>query len=579
MVLDISGVETSFEILDVIEFDSTRKRMSVIIRTKDGIHLYCKGADNVMFERLSSTNSNEVIDVASKSLIEFSNIGLRTLVICYRLLTDAEYESFSTKWRNAQIALTNRDEEMDRVSSAIECDLIFLGCTAIEDKLQHRVPETIEYLLKAKISLWLLTGDKQETAINIGMSSRLITSHMTLLILSGGDVAECERAMDAMIAQMKSEPGKIYALVVNGDVLAHVFKGVDSVKFLEIGCKCRSVICTRVTPLQKALVVRLVKKNRPNAITLAIGDGANDVSMIQEAHIGVGIMGKEGTQAVRAADYAFGEFRFLQRLLTVHGRYNLLRLSNVILYSFYKNFVFIFIQFLFGFFNNWSGQLVYEELFFTAFNVVFTSFPPLLYAIYERDLEDKDIEAHPELYIEVRNGLYWSKMKIAFWFMMSIFHAGLIFLAVYFTNSQGAIDPEGKSTGYWVQCYLFSTPMLLTITSKLMINTRFYVWIVILFLFLSILASIIIMFMMIILDTLYYTDYATSAVTHALPGYYLLSVLMPAVCIVPDIFFSLYTFSNRSIKSQISPSDTDIMQERRRLRWKVFGKLIADFSS
>jgi phospholipid-transporting ATPase len=320
-------------------------------------------------------------------------------------------------------------------------------------------------------------------------------------------------------------------------VLAHVFKGVDTLKFLEIGCNCRSVICTRVTPLQKALVVKLVKKNRPKCLTLAIGDGANDVSMIQEAHIGVGIMGKEGTQAVRAADYAFGEFRFLQRLLTVHGRYNLLRLSNVILYSFYKNFVFIMIQFLMGFFNNWSGQLVYEELFFTAFNVVFTSFPPLLYAIYERDLEDKDIDAHPELYIEVRNGLFWSEWKIAFWFMISLLHSGLIFLSVYFTNFEGAADNDGYSSGYWVQCYLFSTPMLLTIASKLMVHTRFYVYPIIILMFLSILCNVIIMFLLVILDAYYYTDYATAAITHALPGYYLLSILMPAACIIPDIFF------------------------------------------
>ena len=138
-----------------------------------------------------------------------------------------------------------------------------------------------------------------------------------------------------------------------------VFAGAErsKEKFLAIGKRCKTVICARVTPLQKALVVRLVRRSLKSAITLAIGDGANDVSMIQEAHVGVGIMGKEGTQAVRASDYAFGEFRFLQRLLNVHGRFSYLRMANLILFSFYKNFVFITIQFYFGFVNAWSGQV------------------------------------------------------------------------------------------------------------------------------------------------------------------------------------------------------------------------------
>jgi phospholipid-transporting ATPase len=152
----------------------------------------------------------------------------------------------------------------------------------------------------------------------------------------------------------------VFALVVDGQVLSMVFAGAEQSKekFLIIGKRCKTVICSRVTPLQKALVVRLVRRSLKKSITLAIGDGANDVSMIQEAHVGVGIMGKEGAQAVRAADYAFGEFRFLQRLLNIHGRFSYLRMANLILYSFYKNFVFITIQFYFGFVNAWSGQVL-----------------------------------------------------------------------------------------------------------------------------------------------------------------------------------------------------------------------------
>ena len=357
MTVEITGQEESFEILNVIEFDSARKRMSVIMRTPEGIHIYCKGADNIMFERLGPKNDPKVLEEATNALNEFSNVGLRTLVIGYRKLSEQEYLEFKKAYEGAEVALEGREVELSMASSMVECDFQLLGCTAIEDRLQDKLPETIEYLLNAEIKLWLLTGDKQETAINIGLSSRLINNDMELLILNGASPSQCEANMDEMLLQMKNEPEKIFALVVNGDVLKQVFDGANKQKFLAIGTNCRSVICTRVTPLQKALVVRLVKDNYPNSTTLAIGDGANDVSMIQEAHIGVGIMGKEGTQAVRASDYAFGEFRFLQRLLAVHGRYNYLRLSNLIYFCFYKNFVFILIQFFFGFHNAWTGQV------------------------------------------------------------------------------------------------------------------------------------------------------------------------------------------------------------------------------
>jgi phospholipid-transporting ATPase len=208
MVVEIDNISVDFEILDVIEFDSTRKRMTVIIRTPtDGIHLYCKGADNVMFERLSKTlNEESLLKSAEDELIQYSNIGLRTLAICYKPMTEDSYKNFKERWNAAQVDLKDREGEMEKIAATVECDFKLLGCTAIEDKLQDRVPETIEYLLKAKIRLWLLTGDKQETAINIGLSSRLITSQMKLMILSGKDRQSCETKMDEMIKSMTMDP-------------------------------------------------------------------------------------------------------------------------------------------------------------------------------------------------------------------------------------------------------------------------------------------------------------------------------------------------------------------------------------
>ncbi|KAI8925711.1 hypothetical protein BC831DRAFT_459873 [Entophlyctis helioformis] len=530
------------EILNVIEFTSTRKRMSVIIRTPEGIRLYCKGADNIIMARLSADpklNDASIIAKANDSLVEFSNQGLRTLVIGYRTLSNEEYETFRVQYEEAEQTLENREGRLDEAAQL-----------------------TIEYLLKAGIKLWLLTGDKQETAINIGMSSRLITTDMRLMILASTNPADCDREMDRYLAEMAEAPNRIYALVVNGDVLNHAINGPQKQKFLQIGTRCHSVICTRVTPLQKALVVRLVRSSLRSAVTLAIGDGANDVSMIQEAHVGVGIMGKEGTQAVRAADFAFGEFRFLERLLSVHGRFNYLRMCNLIFFSFYKNLAFITVQWWFGFFNAWSGQTVFEEIFFIAFNVMFTSFPPLAYAIYERDVHDEQIERYPQLYNEVRDGLYWNAYKISSWFTTAILHSVFIFGSAYLTNFEGAVDTAGRSTGYWVQCYLFSTPLLISVLFKMVVMTRHWVWPIWLSLIASMAFNIAIMFGLVILTEIIYTDYNTAAITHALPAYYLLCLLMPALCNVPDIL-GIY------FRGMLRPSDADIVMEESKMQEKM----------
>jgi phospholipid-transporting ATPase len=358
----IQGVSHSYELLTTIEFNSTRKRMSVIVRTPEGIRVYCKGADNIMMARMDQKrNKEKMMKEADEALTKFSNIGLRTLVVGYRDLSESQYQDFKKQFEEAEISLEMREELLDQASEMVENEFILLGCTAIEDKLQDQLPETIENLLKADIKLWLLTGDKQETAVNIGLSSRLINKTMRLLLLNAATPEAAESAMDVMIAEQEAAPpSQVFAMVVDGHVLSLVFAGAEKSKgkFLSIGTRCKTVICARVTPLQKALVVRLVRRSLKSSITLAIGDGANDVSMIQEAHVGVGIMGKEGTQAVRAADYAFGEFKYLQRLLTVHGRFQYLRMSGIILFSFYKNFVFIVPQWYFGFVNAWSGQVI-----------------------------------------------------------------------------------------------------------------------------------------------------------------------------------------------------------------------------
>ena len=222
MEIEVEGRAVVVTILGVVEFNSTRKRMSVIVRLppSEGAHIrvFCKGADNIMMARLStseSVNKAEKIKSANSSLTDFSNIGLRTLVIGYRDLSQAEFDEFKTKWDAAEVNLEgNREELLDKASDMIETNLTLVGCTAIEDKLQDKVPETIENLLQAGIKMWLLTGDKQETAINIGLSSRLIDRTMKVVILASKAVDECERDMDKIIEEQKQAPEVLFSRLI-----------------------------------------------------------------------------------------------------------------------------------------------------------------------------------------------------------------------------------------------------------------------------------------------------------------------------------------------------------------------------
>ncbi|KAJ3061095.1 hypothetical protein HK102_009250, partial [Quaeritorhiza haematococci] len=322
------------------------------------------------------------------------------------------------------------------------------------------------------------------------------------------------------------------ALVVSGEALGHVFSNGLEEPFLHVGTRCHSVICCRVTPLQKAQVVKLVRSSLKKT-TLAIGDGANDVAMIQAANIGVGIMGREGTQAVRASDYAFAEFRFLRRLLSVHGRYSYNRIAQLILYSFYKNLVLITVQWYFGFFSGWSGQGVYEEVFLTSFNVIFTSIPPLMYAIFERDVEEVEgIERYPQLYKEVREGRFWNLWEIGGWMGSALWHSALIFFSVYFIVQDGVLDIDGSVTGYWVQCYMFGTPVLTTVMLKMALATKHWVWLTWASIGGSLLLNVIVMFL---LEALGYLEAGTADINHVLPAYWLTCVWVPVACCLPDL--------------------------------------------
>lgn len=316
-----------YDLLNILEFSSSRKRMSVIVKEPEGrILLFSKGADSVMFKRLAP-DGRKFEEDTRRHINEYSDSGLRTLVLAYRVLDEKEYKEFNEKLNDAKTSVSaDRDEKIEQAADSIEQDLILLGATAVEDKLQKGVPECIDKLAQAGIKIWVLTGDKMETAINIGFACSLLRQGMTQIIVTleqpdiialekNGDKqaiakASKQRVMDQIEDGIEKIPPSTqtstasFALIIDGKSLTYALEDDVKFKFLDLAIKCASVICCRSSPKQKALVTRLVKEVT-HKVTLAIGDGANDVGMLQEADIGVGISGAEGMQVTNSMLYNF----------------------------------------------------------------------------------------------------------------------------------------------------------------------------------------------------------------------------------------------------------------------------------
>ncbi|XP_066840116.1 phospholipid-transporting ATPase IK isoform X4 [Anser cygnoides] len=432
------GVKRTYKVLAMLDFNSDRKRMSVLVRDPQGtIRLYTKGADTVILARLRSRGPSETF--TERALDCFAEETLRTLCLASKVVSEAEYCEWSRRHQEASILLQDRAWQLDSLYEEMEQNLELLGVTAIEDKLQDGVPETIQLLKLGNIKVWVLTGDKQETAMNIGYACKLLTDDMEILEEKEvSEILEAHWVRNSRSSSRKApgsgrlsqqHPGtschKKRALVVSGDFLDKILHtgevlmkeegwlwqwlpcrgATDSQEqgslvekaFVDLATSCQAVICCRVTPKQKALIVQLVKKHK-KATTLAIGDGANDVNMIKTADIGVGISGLEGMQAVQCSDYALAQFSYLQRLLLVHGRWAYLRICKFLRYFFYKTFAGLMAQVWFAFHSGFTAQPLYEGWFLALYNVFYTAHPVLSVGLLEQDVSAKKSLEFPELY-------------------------------------------------------------------------------------------------------------------------------------------------------------------------------------
>ena len=437
----------SYKLLSCLDYSSERKRMAVIIRFPDNkIYLFAKGADSAIGERV--TQNKELIEITNEHLIEFANHGLRTLMVAYRELTEEEYIIYDKAYKLAMNNPEEKDKLLKEAYALVEKNYYLLGATAIEDKLQDNISNVLYNFIEAGIKIWVLTGDKMDTAKSIAYSCKLLDHSFIIFQFDNGNItfdnksemiSKIRETLKDFIRQyLKQENEKDsnnkYGLIVSMTELNIILGNVELENiFYSLAIKCNTVLCCRVSPKQKAEMVNLVKHREPEVTTLAIGDGANDVNMITTASIGIGIMGVEGLQAARASDYCISEFQFLKRLLFVHGRESYRKNSFIVCYNFYKNFLFVLPQFWLGFYNYFSGQYLYDPYIYQLFNIIFTCFPIAWFGIYDKEVSYDILMEDSRYYTQgIINKLFHNK-RFWKWVFYGILQAFFVFVYSFLT--------------------------------------------------------------------------------------------------------------------------------------------------
>lgn len=595
-----------YELLTVNEFSSARKRMSVVVRREsDGqLLLLAKGADSMMFER-SRAGQEELKQQTDTALEEFANKGLRTLCLGGKELTAEFYADWSHRFHEASVSIQNREERMEALASELEKDFDLYGATAIEDKLQEGVPETIADLKRAGINVWVATGDKLETAIAIGYSTMLLTEDMNLVVVRGGEYGQPNSAYEQLkkavirffggpqvLQEMMHQPPGAeesesrrssfmsrrpsyhrnrrssvsqvslvgedngqrpggFALVIDGTALGHALSEEFSKDLLlRISTECKAVICCRVSPLQKALIVRLIKDGL-GVMTLAIGDGANDVSMIQAAHVGVGIAGEEGLQAVNSSDYAIAQFRFLKRLVLVHGHWSYYRNSTMITNFFYKQFIQVGYLFWFQIYCAWSTTQALDYVYILLWNAVWTVAAVIFIGIFDRNVNDKVLMEVPELYRRSREGQYFGIKPYLICFVDGIYQSVILFFFYAYSYDM----TTARSDGYDIDLYEWSTALCIgsVLIANLYagLNTRAWTW----FIFGGVWAGTLVMFCFAPIYAAFPATYSygNNHFLYQSVQFWTLGFLTCFVCLLPR-------FLSKSFRQVYYPTDVDVLR-------------------
>ncbi|SPO36810.1 probable NEO1 - P-type ATPase, a proposed aminophospholipid translocase [Pseudozyma flocculosa] len=411
------GAVFSYEILEIFPFTSESKRMGIVVRElgTGELTFFQKGADVVM-ARIVAQN-----DWLDEECGNMAREGLRTLVVGRRRLTPDSYAAFERAYKSARLQVEERGEAMAHVvGQHLENNLELLGLTGVEDKLQDDVKMTLELLRNAGIKVWMLTGDKIETATCIAISSKLVARNQYV-----HQVARLKRpdAARAMLDFLRSKLD--CCLVIDGESLQLC---LDHFKddFIDLATQLSAVVACRCSPTQKADVARLIRWHTKKRVC-CIGDGGNDVSMIQAADVGLGIVGKEGKQASLAADFSINQFSYLTKLLVWHGRNSYKRSAKLAQFVIHRGLIISIIQAVFSSIFYFAPIALYQGWLMVGYATVYTM-APVFSLVLDRDVSEDLALLYPELYKDLTKGRSLSAKTFTTWLMISVYQGGAIMI-------------------------------------------------------------------------------------------------------------------------------------------------------
>ena len=427
---DAADNTEEFEVLANFPFSSDTKRMGIILKNKKHGHIiyYLKGAENVMMRFVK----DEYVNYIAENAENLATKGLRTLVLSQKLIPQDYFDKWNKEYEEAKTSMEDRQQKIADVVSKLENNMDFLCVTGVEDLLQDDVATTIDNLRNAGMKVWMLTGDKVETATCISISAGLKAKTHKIYTIKNDEIKseaknEEKPPENVLLSKFEEYKRKInidpHLFIIDGDTLDLALKNCEK-DFFETAMLAPSVVCCRCSPTQKRIIVKTIKKYT-DARTAAVGDGGNDVAMIQEADVGIGIVGKEGLQASLAADYSIMEFRSLNMLLLWFGRIaykNTSMMSNFIIH---RGLIIAFNQFIFSCIFYFNPVPLYSGFLSFGYSTIFTSLPCIC-VLLDQDVHKNNVLTFPTLYKILLKGRELNLKSFLFWLFKSIFQAFII---------------------------------------------------------------------------------------------------------------------------------------------------------
>ena len=432
-IKNANDANEEYEILANFPFSSETKRMGIVVKNKKYGHIifYLKGAENVI-KNFTKEEYRGYIDENSESLAER---GLRTLVLTQKILSEEEFNYWNAEYIEAINSMESRKIKTAKIISKLENNLDFLCVTGVEDLLQDDVSQTIENLRNAGMKIWMLTGDKVETATCISISAGIKSKHQKIFTLKYKDI-ETPNKLDTInnlldkfnkyIEKSKIEP---HIFILDGEVLDLSLKNCES-EFFETTKNSPSVVCCRCSPTQKRIVVKTIKKYTKGR-TAAVGDGGNDVAMILEADVGIGIVGKEGLQASLAADYSINEFKNLSILLLWWGRMAYKNTCTMANFVIHRGLIISMNQFIFSTVFYYNPVALYNGMLSLGYSTVFTCLPSIS-ILLDQDIVQEYVIHFPILYKILLKGRELNFKNFLWWFFKSIAQSCVIMFGAFF---------------------------------------------------------------------------------------------------------------------------------------------------